>query len=264
MKKVLIFAILISCIFWGCKKVKKVYYAGVFKLEKQTISGGQHDTSWIKEQMKIYTDQNYMYAGIAADSSVRIAIGSYELGSSDTIVEHNIFNSRALDSTQIFVVAIAKKNNGFISTVPEWARTGLVGYKLTEEYSSIPLTGPSALDGVWELDKMYQVKGKDTVVLHETKFKVFYRGHFMFIHRYATDELDTKFKDGFGYGDFSFKDNILGETEKMSSHAELINQKINTKITLTGDNEYTRILNDERTHQRTTEIYKRLRKYAMF
>ena len=179
MKKVLIFAILISCIFLGCKKVKKVSYAGVFKLEKQTISGGQRDTTWIKEQMKIYTDQNYIYAGITADSSVRIAIGSYELGSRDTIVEHNIFNSRALDSTQIFVVSITKKNNGFTSVIPEWARTGSVRYKLTEEYSSIPLTGPSALDGVWELDKMYHVKGKDAVVQHETKFKVFLRGHFM-------------------------------------------------------------------------------------
>jgi hypothetical protein len=244
--------------------VKKISYAGVFKLEKQTIRGGERDTSWIKEQIKIYTDQNYIYAGIAADSSIRIAIGSYELGSSDTIVEHNIFNSRALDSTQIIVVAIAKKNNGFISTVPEWARSGPLRYKLMEEYSSIPLTGPSSLDGVWELDKMYHVKGKDTTVQHETRFKVYWRGHFMLIHRYAVDELGTKFKDGFGYGDFSFKDNTLSETENISSHAELINQKTSTKIIFKGNNEYTQILNDESTHQQTTEIYKRLRKYSMF
>src|SRR5882757_4317964 len=132
MKKVLTFVVLVSCIFWGCKKVKKISYAGVFKLEKQTISGGGKDTAWIKDQMKIYTNQNYIYGGIAADSSVHIGVGSYALDSNNRIDEHNIFNSRALDSTQISVVSIAKKKDGFISAVPEWARTGPVWHKLTE------------------------------------------------------------------------------------------------------------------------------------
>lgn len=264
MKKVLTFAVLISCIFWGCKKVKKISYAGVFKLEKQTISGGGTDTAWIKKQIKIYTDQNYIYGGIATDSSVHIGVGTYELDSSNRIDEHNMFNSRALDSTQIFVVSITNKSNGFISTVPEWARTGPVWYKLTEEYTSLPMTGPSVLDGIWELDKLYKVKGKDTTVQHETRFKVFWKGHFMFIHRYPVDALGTKFKDGFGYGDFDLKGNTLTEEGKISSHKELMNQKSATKITLNNDDKYTQVVNDDKTHQQTIEIYKRIRKYSMF
>jgi hypothetical protein len=264
MKKVITFAVLISCILGGCKKVKKISYAGVFKLEKQTISGGGKDTTWIKKQMKIYTDQNYIYGGIAADSSAHIGVGIYELDSNNRIDEHNIFNSRALDSTQIFVTSIAKKKDGFISTVPEWARTGPVLYKLTEEYTSLSLTGPSVLDGIWELDKVYKVKGKDTTVQHETRFKVFWKGHFMFIHRYPVDALGTKFKDGFGYGDFNLKGNTLTEEEKMSSYKELIVQKFDTKITLKGDEKYTQVVNDNKTYQQTIEIYKRIRKYSMF
>jgi hypothetical protein len=264
MKKVLTSAILISCLFWGCKKVKKISYAGVFKLEKQTISGAGTDTAWIKNQMKIYTDQNYIYGGIATDSSVHIGVGTYELDSSNRIDEHNVFNNRALDSTQIFVVSITKTKDGFISTVPEWARTGSAWYKLTEEYTNLPLTGPSVLDGIWELDKLYKVKGKDTIVQHETRFKVFWRGHVMFIHRYPIDILGTKFKDGFGYGDFNLKGNTLTEEENMSTHKELIGQKFDTKIILKGNDKYTQVVSDDKTHQQTTEIYKRIRKYSMF
>ena len=264
MKKVLTFAVLISCIFWGCKKVKKVSYDGVFKLEKQTINGAGQDTTWIKKQMKIYTDQNYIYGGIALDSSVHIGVGTYELDSSNRIDEHNIFNSRALDSTQIFVTSITKKKGGIISTIPEWTRRGDVMYKLTEEYTSIPLISPSALDGIWELDKMYRVKGKDTTVLHETRFKVFWRGHFMFIHRYPIDALGTKFKDGFEYGDFSLKENRLIEGKKMSSHKEIANCDFDNKLILTNKDQYTQIFDDPKTHQQATEVYKRIRDYSMF
>ena len=86
----------------------------------------------------------------------------------------------------------------------------------------------------------------------------------MFIHRYPIDILGTKFKDGFGYGDFNLKGNTLTEEENMSTHKELIGQKFDTKIILKGNDKYTQVVSDDKTHQQTTETHKRVRKYSMF
>src|ERR1700753_3729195 len=107
MKKILIYMVLVACIISGCKKVVQTSYSGIFKLEKQVISGGGRDTFSDLSKMKIYTDHYYIYSGIGPDTTVHIGLGTYALDSSNTIVEHNIFNNRALDSAQIFVVKIA-------------------------------------------------------------------------------------------------------------------------------------------------------------
>lgn len=260
MKKILFVFAVFSCIVSGCKKVKRLSYQGVFKLAKQTISGGEKDTTWIKEQVKIYTDHDYIYAGVAADSSMRMGIGSYELDSGNRVDEHNIFNNKALDSTQIFVVSIAQTNTGFIGTVPEWGHTKGTQYKLTEEYIKQPLTGPSVLDGVWGLNKIYRVKGEDTAIQQETKFKVFWRGHSMFIHRYPVNAVSSQYKDGFGYGMFSLRNNTLYEKEEMAIPADLTSRELVSKVTL-NHKEYTQVLTDPKTNEQIIEVYKRLRTY---
>ena len=261
MKKILIGAALLSCLLSGCKKVQRLSYSGVFKLEKQTISDGNKDTTWIRKQMKVYTDRNYIYGGMASDSSIRIGIGSYELDSGNRVVEHNIFNSKALDSTQIFVVSVKKTNAGFVAVVPDWGRTKYTTFKLTEEYSKLPLGGSSALDGVWELDEIYRVKGKDTARQHETKFKVFWRGHSLFIHRYSVAPVGDQYKDGFGYGTFSLKNNILCESEKMASQINRVNRSFNTRVTFSGPDKFLQLFTVPGTHEQTTELYKRIRQF---
>jgi hypothetical protein len=258
MKKILIYSALLSCMISGCKKIEKIYYSGVLKLDKQVVSGGKKDTVIAKEQMKIYTDHNYMYAGVAPDSSVTFGLGSYELDSDSTIVEHNIYNNRALDSAQIVVVTVKKTGNGRTEIIPDFGRYKSVTYKMSEEYIKLPVTGASNLDGTWELDKVFWVKGKDTLRQHETQFKVFWRGHFMFIHHYPINALGTDYKNGFGYGTFSLKNNTLNEEDKMSSHSVLLNRKFVIKITFNGKDKYSQVTEDPKTKEQTTEVYKRL------
>lgn len=258
MKRILICAALLSCMISGCKKIEKISYSGVFKLDKQVVSGGGKDTVLAKEQMKIYTDHNYMYAGMAPDSSVAFGVGSYELDTGNRIVEHNIYNNRALDSTQILVVVIKKTDKGRTQVIPEFARNKSVVYKMTEEYAKPPTTGPSSLDGTWVLDNGFRIKGKDTLRLHETPFIVFWGGHCMFIHHYPVNALQTDYKNGFGYGTFSLKNDTLKEEYKMSSHAVLLNRKFVIKIAFNGQDEYSQVFEDPETKEQTTEIYKRL------
>ncbi|MDB5141776.1 MAG: hypothetical protein JWQ66_489 [Mucilaginibacter sp.] len=259
MKKILICAALFTFTVSGCKKTERISYSGVFRLDKQTISGGTNDTVLIRKQMKIYTLHNYMYAGMAPDSSVSFGVGSYELDSGNRIDEHNIYNNRALDSTQIFVVKVSKTPKGRTQVVPDFGRSQSASYTSTEDYTKIPTTDASALDGVWELDKVFWVKGKDTLRQHETKFKAFWGGHFMFIHHYPVNAVGTEYKNGFGYGTFSLKNGTLSEENEMSNHAALLNRKLTIKVTFNGTDKYTQVINDPKTNVETTEIYNRLR-----
>ncbi|MGZ3750052.1 MAG: hypothetical protein ACXVB0_06795 [Mucilaginibacter sp.] len=259
MKKILIGAVLLGCLIAGCKNIVKINYSGVFKLNRQVISGGGKDTVLVKEQVKIYTDHNYMYAGLAPDSSVTFGLGSYELDAGNKIVEHNIFNNRALDSTQIFVVEVKRTAEGRTQVIADFGHYGGAIYKSTEEYGKLPMTGASSLDGVWELNKEFRVKGKDTLRQHETRFKIFWGGHFMFIHRYPTNAVGTAYKNGFAYGIFSLKNDALSEETKGTSHAFLVNRKYSVKVTLNGADEYSQVIRDPKTNEQTTEVYKRMR-----
>ena len=259
MKKTLLYAVLLSCSVLGCKQTKRVSYAGVFKLVKQTVNSGVWDTTFIRRQLKIYTDHNYIYAGIAPDSTVKFGLGSYEIDNGNRVDEHNIFNDKVLDSAQIFSVIIKTNSQGFTGITPDWAHNRQSSYTLTEDYTKLSLANTSALDGVWALDKLYWVNGKDTTKQHEEQFKVFYKGYFMFIHHYLADPLGTKFKNGFGYGKFTLNQQNLSEKVELSSNPALTGNQYVIKITFSrGNDEYTQVYTDPKTHVQTTEIYSRI------
>jgi hypothetical protein len=259
MKKILICTALISCIILGCKKTKKVSQAGVYKLEKQMVSGGGKDTVYKRTQIKIYTDRYFMYAGIAPDSSVGFGVGTYTLDTGNKIIERNIYSSGYLDSSKSFNVLLTRKDSGYTQVIPDLIVLKGVKYKLIEDYTKLPSSDTSFLDGVWKLDRTFWVKGKDTLKQNETQFKIFWGGHFMFIHRYPLDKAATKFKNGFGYGTFSFKQDTLTEEDEMSSHAVLVNRKFAIRIKFNGNDEYSQVINDPKANEQTTEIYRRVK-----
>ena len=261
MKKILIAAVLSGCIIFGCKKKEKVSQAGIYNLEKQMVSGGGKDTTYARKQIKIYTDRYFMYAGMAPDSSVGFGTGAYHLDTGNRIIESNIYSGQYLDSSKNFNVAISARNDsGYTQIIPDLAVIKGVTYKLTENYSRIKTASDtSILDGLWKLDKTFWVKGKDTTKGTETQFKIFWGGHFMFVHRYPLAGGTTAaFKNGFGYGTFSFKSDTLTEEEDMSSHSVLAGRKFSIKINLKGKDEYSQVIDDPKAGEQTTEIYRRV------
>ena len=259
MKKIIIYAALISCAILGCKKKEKTSYAGIFKLEKQMVSGGGKDTVYKRAQVKIYTDRYFMYSGMAPDSSVGFGVGSYSLDTGSKIAEHNIYSSGNLDSTKKFNVIITKTDSGFTEVIPDLAMVKGAAYKLIENYSRIPGADTSVMDGLWKLDRVYWVKGKDTLRQTQTQFKMFWGGHFMFVHRYPLDATNRVYKNGFGYGTFTLKNDTLSEEDEMSSHSALVGRGFSIKITFNGKDEYSQVINDKKAKEITTEIYKRLK-----
>jgi len=259
MKKILILAALISCIIFGCKKKEKVSQAGVYRLEKQVARGGGKDTTYKRAQVKIYTDKYFMYASMAPDSSVGFGVGSYHLSADNKITESNIYSSGYLDSSKTFELTITHKDTGYRQVIPDIAVVKGVKFNLTEDYSRVASTDTSILDGLWKLDKNYWVKGKDTTRGNETQFKIFQGGHFMFVHRYPlTVGGKSTFKNGFGYGTFSFKRDTLTEEEEWSSHSVLVGRKFSIKITMKGNDEYWQVIDDPKAGEQTTEVYKRV------
>ena len=259
MKKILIFTALIGCVILGCKKKDQVSQAGVYRLDKQMASGGGKDTTYRRTQMKIYTDKYFVYSGIAPDSSVGFGVGSYNLDTGNRIIERNIYSSGYLDSTKSFNLIVTRKDSGYTQVIPNLAIVKGVPYKLTEDYTKLSSSDTSFMDGLWKLDKTFWVKGKDTTRGNETQFKIFWGGHFMFVHRYPLDSAGKAFKNGFGYGTFSFKHDTLTEEDEMSSHSVLVGRKFGIKITFNGNDEYSQVIDDPKANEQTTEIYRRVK-----
>src|SRR5258708_36072528 len=155
MKKILIFIGLVGCVILGCKKKEKVSQAGVYKLEKQMASGGGKDTVYGRTQIKIYTDQYFMYSGTAPDSSVGFGVGSYNLDTGNRIIERNIYSSGYLDSSKSFNLIVTRKDSGYSQIIPDLVVVKGVKWKLMEDYSKLPSSDTSVLDGLWKLDKTF-------------------------------------------------------------------------------------------------------------
>ncbi|MDB4919375.1 hypothetical protein [Mucilaginibacter sp.] len=261
MNKILIYAALLSCLILGCKKKEnssKAGQAGVYELEKQVITGRGKDSTIKRTQIKIYTDRYFMYASMVPDSSVGFGVGTYTLDSGNRITERSIYTSRALDSSLTYKLEITGKPNGYIQSIPDYTTAKGVKYVLKEDYKKLASGDTSILDGLWKMEKTYTIKGKDTIATKVRQYKIFWGGHFIFIHRFPQDKAETKFKNGFGTGVFTFKDDMLREEEQISNYALLRNHKFAIKITLNGNDEYTQVINGANDEQ-SVEIYKRVK-----
>ena len=253
------FVALSACMIYGCKTAKKEpSQTGVYKMNKLTVNSGGKDSVYARTQIKIYTDNYFAYASMAPDSSVGFGVGTYKIDTGNSVTETNIYSSLALDSPKVYHLVVTRKDSTYTQVIPRTSSRG-VKYSLIEAYNQLPTTDSTKLDGVWKLDKAYFVNGKDTTRETETQYKTFWRGHFMFIHRYPVDNANTKLKNGFGYGNFSLKSDTLSETEQLTSHAALMGHSFAVRITFNGDGEYSQVITDSKTGTQSVEVYRRLK-----
>ena len=194
---------------------------------------------------------------MAPDSSVGFGVGSYKADTGKSINETNIYSSLALDSSKTYHLLITRKDSAYSQIIPR--TSGKMQYNLKEDYTQLPTSDSTKLDGVWKLETAYYVKGKDTTQSNEVQYKTFWRGHFMFVHRYPLDVANTRFKNGFGYGNFSLKNDTVSETEQLTSHRTLMGRSFAIKINFNGDDEYSQIITDKSTGEQSVEVYRRLK-----
>ena len=259
MKRILFYAAFASCFIIGCKKTGKPAMAGVYKLDKQWISGGGTDSTYEKKQIKIYTTNQFIYAGMTADSSVGFGVGNYKVDTGNHINENEFYSSYRLDTSRNFKLDVTTNVNGFTQKIPAIATIKGVKYDLMESYTVIPSNDSTKLDGLWKMDKSYSINGKDTLKKTVTQYKIFQGGHFLFAGRYLTDKTGNKFKNNFGYGNFSLKGDSLVEANTLASDPSALTHKFNVNITFKGDDAYTQVITDPKNNERSIETYVRVK-----
>jgi hypothetical protein len=100
------------------------------------------------------------------------------------------------------------------------------------------------LDGLWKMDKSYTIREKDILKKTVTQYKIVQEGHFLFAGRYLADKAANKFKNNFGYGNFSLKGDSLVEADTLPSDASALTHKFNVNITFEGDDAYIQVIID--------------------
>ena len=263
MKKLSILALCLSMALgiYSCgNENKSESQAGVYSMEKQVGSDGKTETVNQSSdggfQIKIYTDQNYFYVAMTKDSSASFGLGTYTLNGSK-IEEKNIYNAASLDTAGTFNLDITKNEKGYSQVIPEIMIQGKK-WKLTEEYSSLPTTGTSELDGVWKQSKNLVVSGKDTTDQTYNEYKIYSGGHFMWATRYQADTTKKEFKNVVGHGTFTLKDGGLTEQLDKSSLAGAVG-KYDIKIVFNGKDEYTQETADTKNKSVGFKTYKRVK-----
>lgn len=265
MKKIVLMALsasvglgLFSC--GNKEESKSESQAGVYSMDKQTGSDGKtevlNQASDGGFQIKIYTDQNYFYIAMAKDSVASFGVGSYTLAGSK-IEEKNIYNAAGLDTAGTFNLEITKSDKGYTQVIPEIMIQGKK-WKLTEEYSSLPTTGTSELDGVWKQSKNLVVSGKDTTDQTYNEYKIYSGGHFMWATRYQVDTTKKEFKNVVGHGTFTLKDGGLTEQLEKSNLAGAVG-KYDIKVVFNGKDEYTQETADTKNKTVGFKTYQRVK-----
>lgn len=259
MKRILFCTALLSCMLIGCKKSKNLLMTGVYKLEKQWISGGGNDSVYKKTQIKIYTAHQFIYAGMTPDSAVSFGVGNYKADTGIRVIENEFYSSYRLDTSRYFKVDIRSTDTGFTQKIPAIATIKGIKYDLMEAYAKMPSGDTTKLDGLWKMTKSYAVNGKDTLKKEVTQYKIFQGGNFLFAGRYLVDKAANKFKNNFGYGSFSLNNGDLVEENTVASDVSALNHKFNIKITFSGNNEYTQVISDAKNSRQSIETYVRVK-----
>jgi major membrane immunogen (membrane-anchored lipoprotein) len=253
--------LLVACNNSGKKEAIKV--AGVYKMLSQNFKNDKMDTNYNSIlQLKIFTDDQIMYANVnPADSASSFGVGYYT-ASGDTVTENVIYTSSGdskNDTMRTFKLAIEKTDKGYKQIIPDiGGPNDSLHTKLTEEYENAGTETKTPLDGVWKLTRALTIKGKDTTVQKITQYKVYYSGHVIFGHSYA-DSLN-KNHTGIAFGKFEMSgNNKVKEKMAASTYYQVRGQSFDLDIVTNGDDEFTQTIT-EKDGSKGVETYQRLKK----
>lgn len=242
-----------------CKQAaKELQLAGSYKVTSMVVNDGTKDSIYENRQIKMYTSNHYIYAFLRADSSVGFGLGSYVV-KDNNVEETNLYNGNGSDSAATYVLNITQNENGYTQVIPE-ITSGDKKYKMTETYAKDSGAGSTELDGLWKQTSAVTIVGNDTTkaATGHVQYKAFQNGHFIFVHRYATDSTGKTFKNGFGSGTFTYENGKLEEINNYTCYPSIAGKKISIAVTLNGKREFTQVISDEATKSTSIETYIKL------
>ena len=217
---------------------------GAYSMTEQIIQQGDQLTHYKDlKQLKIYTDNHFMFTQInPKDSSAEFGIGSYST-SGDSLTEHSMYSSNDTSFTDQ-----PKDYNLDIDITPEGYNQIIKGIvidgqqsKLTEYYNKVKDSSTSPMDGVWKETKSYVINGTDTAYNDRTQYKAFYNGYFMFGNTVMIGPGKTS--TGMGYGIFKMiSDNHFQETDLNSSYPVIAGNTFEIDLEMNGKDHFKQIV----------------------
>lgn len=235
--------------------------SGAYKMLSQHIKGGTTDTTYKSFlQQKIYTGTYMMYANVnPADSVSGFGVGTYSI-TGDTLTESVFYNgsdTTKSDTPQAFKLVIEKTTGGYQQVIPEIESQG-VKYVLTESYETISKPDSTAIDGLWQMEKSYWTKGKDTFAINSTQYKIYHQGHFIWGQTYL-DSL-KKTHTGIGFGTFSMPaPDKVKENGKASTYSAVTGHNFDIDLQMNGADAFVQSIT-YKDSSKQVEFYRRVKK----
>lgn len=244
MKKLLIILSSSLFIFSCSKKEEQANLNGVYKMDEQSIFAVSNDsllqTADNHQQIKIYSDANYIWINMASDSTANFGIGSYTLKDKE-VVETNFYNSAGVETADTYNLAIEQNESGYVQKIPKMKYNG-IDIKIEEKYSRLKESAASDFDGLWKATSNYFVKGADTTQQNYPDYKMYNKGHFSWGVRALMDTTKKVYVSYVGTGTFSVENDKIKEITTLSNIAGGISETILT-ISSKKEDEFTQVIN---------------------
>jgi hypothetical protein len=136
---------------------------GAYRLLSKNIKGATIDSvAGGINQLKIYTEDYFMYAAINThDTVASFAIGSYK-NEGKKITENVLFSANGINSLEAvdIILDINKNKEGYEQTITDTSSEKL---SYVEKYKYVGAKTKSIIDGAWKQLETYAVKDRDTL-----------------------------------------------------------------------------------------------------
>ena len=205
---------------------------GAFLLADVTLTEKEEVTVLKRAQMKIYTNNRYMFAFMHEDT-VKPDVGAGLTKWKDgALIESPIFNQDGPLEGLDFSLDIDKTEGGFLQRIQGLESNGHV-YDMVETWDRQPGIA-SVFDGLWKLQGRVSEEGSEIVEFSE--IKMFGGGHFIFSQSFM---LEGEMQQHFGFGEFSIDaEGVVTETGIAGSLEEFAGSRHKLTIDMVNENEF--------------------------
>ena len=260
MKKIIIWFLISTLFGCGSNTSKDPDMPGTYLMVSQTLNDGTKNTKLTAlKQLKIYTDNFFMYTQVNPQDSVStFGVGSYTT-EKGAVIENVIYSSQdtTVGTSKTYNLAITKTPDGYEQIIPEILIAGQKN-RLTEEYHTTGTTDKTSLDGVWKEARSFNIIKGDTVPNNRIQYKSFYAGYFMFGQ--TVKDTASKTHTGIGFGTFKMdSDKQITETDLNSTYAIIAGNTFTVAIEMDGDDKYKQTINNA-DGSTGVEFYERMKK----
>lgn len=205
---------------------------GAFLLADVTLTEKGEVTVLKRAQMKIYSNDRYMFAFMHEDTTKPDVGAGLTQWKDGALIESPIFNQDGPLEGLHFSLDIEETEGGFLQSIEGLESNGHV-YDMVETWDR-QQGSASAFDGLWKLQGRASEEGGEIVEFSE--IKMFGGGHFIFSQSFM---LKGEMQQHFGFGEFSIDaEGVVTETGIAGSLEDFAGSQHKLTVGMVSENEF--------------------------